>query len=38
MKGYYTDFGYIGYINGRWQLFSTEQEYVETYRSESIEK
>lgn len=28
-KGYLTTFGYRGLINGRYQLFSTEQEYKE---------
>ncbi len=29
MKGYHTDNGYKGLVNGRWMLFPTEAEYVE---------
>ncbi len=29
MKGYYTDYGYMGYVNGRYQLFATEAEYID---------
>ena len=27
--GYYTNYGYRGYVNGQWILFSTEREYTE---------
>lgn len=29
MKGYYTSYGYMGYINGKYRLFATETEYRE---------
>lgn len=29
MKGYPVSFGYMGYINGRYMLFATEEEYRE---------
>lgn len=29
MKGYPSPSGYMGYVNGRWILFATEDEYVE---------
>lgn len=29
MKGYYNHVGYMGYVEGRWVLFSCEQDYVE---------
>lgn len=31
MKGYPTNEGYMGYVNGEYKLFATEQEYVEAY-------
>ena len=33
MKGYYTNFGYMGYIPnlGKYILFATEEEYIELY-------
>ena len=31
MKGYYTSYGYMGYIDGNYRLFATEAEYIETY-------
>ena len=31
-KGYLTNFGYMGLINGEYHLFSTEQEYLEKFR------
>ncbi len=31
MKGYTVANGYMGYINGRYRLFSTEAEYEEYY-------
>lgn len=27
MKGYTTDIGYMGYVNGRYMLFANEGEY-----------
>lgn len=27
MKGYYTSAGYYGLVNGRYMLFSTDQDY-----------
>ena len=32
MKGYVVPNGYMGWINGRYQLFATEAEYVEAFR------
>lgn len=29
MWGYYTSYGYIGFVNGRKMLFATEKEYYE---------
>jgi len=29
MKGYYTAYGYMGYVNGRYILFATESEYID---------
>lgn len=29
MKGYVTSSGYMGYVDGRYMLFSTEDEYYE---------
>lgn len=29
IKGYFTDNGYMGYVNGRYILFSGESEYYE---------
>lgn len=31
MKGYPTHEGYLGYINGRYMLFATEDDYKEYY-------
>lgn len=31
-KGYLTNFGYMGLINGEYHLFSTEQEYLEKFK------
>ena len=28
MKGYYNHVGYRGYVEGRWVLFSCEQDYM----------
>lgn len=30
MKGYYASNGYYGYVDGRYQLFSSESDYYET--------
>lgn len=35
MKGYYVSCGYMGYVNGKYQLFETEEEY-ENYYNEII--
>ena len=32
MKGYPVPNGYMGYVNGNWQLFATESEYIESYK------
>ncbi len=29
MKGYYTSDGYMGYVEGRYMLFSCESDYME---------
>lgn len=29
LKGYYTDAGYMGYVNGTYILFATESDYIE---------
>jgi len=29
MKGYYTDNGYMGYVNGSYRLFADESDYGE---------
>lgn len=29
MKGYNTEKGYMGYVDGRWMLFSCEADYYE---------
>lgn len=29
MKGYYTAYGYMGYVNGTYQLFATESDYID---------
>lgn len=34
MSGYYTDFGYMGLVNGNWMLFASESDYYE-YLAES---
>ena len=31
MKGYVVDNGYMGYMNGRYELFADEQDYREIY-------
>lgn len=28
LKGYYISTGYMGYVDGRYQLFATEMEYI----------
>ena len=35
MKGYLVSCGYMGYIDGVYQLFATEDEYIEIYVSQS---
>lgn len=29
MYGYFTSYGYMGLVDGRWMLFATDAEYVE---------
>jgi len=29
MKGYYTPFGYMGYVSGKYILFATETDYID---------
>lgn len=29
MKGYYTAYGYMGYVDGTYILFATEAEYID---------
>lgn len=29
MKGYPVGSGYMGFVNGKWMLFATENEYIE---------
>lgn len=29
MKGYYTEVGYMGYVDGEYKLFSSEDDYKE---------
>ena len=31
MKGYPTESGYMGYVDGRYVLFSSESDYLEYY-------
>ena len=31
MKGYFTDGGYMGYVDGRYMLFASESEYREFF-------
>ena len=31
MKGYYTNQGYMGFLNGSYQLFANETDYFEMY-------
>lgn len=32
MKGYYVPDGYMGFIDGKYRLFATEEDYVEAYK------
>ena len=32
MKGYYTDSGYMGFVDGRYILFACESDYLECIR------
>ena len=29
MKGYFVSYGYMGFVNGRYMLFASEEEYYE---------
>ena len=33
MKGYIVDSGYYGWLNGKYILFATEQDYIEVYNA-----
>ena len=33
MKGYYTDNGYMGYVDGKYMLFADEADYEDYYAS-----
>lgn len=33
MRGYYTSFGYMGFVNGKFMLFVSETEYAEYYNT-----
>lgn len=35
MSGYYTDYGYMGYVGGEWMLFATEDEYYEYLKEDA---
>lgn len=37
MKGYPTAYGYMGWLNGKYHLFATEEEYAEIF-VESLEE
>ena len=32
MKGYFTESGYMGYVDGRYVLFASESDYIEYTR------
>ena len=32
MKGYVVDSGYMGYVDGRYVLFTDENDYIEVYK------
>ena len=34
MKGYFTGTGYMGLIDGSYQLFASEEEYIECYEDQ----
>ena len=37
MKGYITDCGYMGYLDGAYQLFADESDYREAYYEENVD-
>ncbi len=37
MKGYYVEAGYMGYMDGEYQLFSDENDYREIYEDNRVE-
>ncbi len=37
MKGYTTDCGYMGYLDGTYQLFADEADYKEAYYEENVD-
>ena len=34
MKGYFVEYGYMGYVDGKYQLFADEQDYREAFGEE----
>lgn len=38
IKGYNTNQGYMGYVNGEYRLFSCEQDYIEYMEDEEEDK
>ena len=32
MKGYFTESGYMGYVDGKYILFASESDYLEFFR------
>ena len=38
MKGYITDCGYMGYLDGAYQLFADESDYREAYYEENVDE
>ena len=37
MKGYFTAEGYYGLIDGKYVLFASESDYIESYNSKELE-
>ena len=31
MKGYFVEYGYMGYVDGKYQLFADEQDYRDVF-------
>ena len=38
MKGYVIDAGYMGYVDGEYELFATEEEYYEYMAAQSLQQ